>query len=1156
MSRFHEAQVAEGGAEVGEANRKRPLPAIEQMAAGAAAAAVQRGAVSVWKPPGELQDQAAASGEGLRTSAGRTAPLCGQHLSLSLCSCQSRPPRLSQGTLCVLSTCRDTAAPTYGLHRWADPEAERYSVDHRAAVARELLLAALEDLSQEQLKRFRHKLRDAPLAGRSIPWGRLESADVMDLTMQLTTFYGPEPALDVARQTLKRADVRDVAARLKEQRLQRERGQGRGKLRGGWLGPGSSALVSVSAGAWASAAGPRARQAAWARGKGAAERGAGRRERRGAGADPPACTEYKKKYREHVLRQHAKVKERNARSVKINKRFTKLLIAPEALAPEDDAALGPAEEPPAERARRSDTHTFNRLFGRDDEGHRPLTVVLQGPAGIGKTMAAKKILYDWAAGKLYHGQVDFAFFLPCRELLEGPGTSSLADMLLEQCPDRGAPVRQMLAQSERLLFILDGGDEVPADTAPCTDPFEAAGGARVLGSLLSKALLPQARLLVTSRAAIAGRLQGRLSAPQWAEVRGFSDKDKKKYFYKFFKDEGRAERAYRFVKENETLFGLCFVPCVCWIVCTVLRQQLELGQDLSRTSKTTTAVYLLFITSVLSSANAGRPQVQAELRQLCSLAREGILGRRTRFPEEDLERLGLHGSTVQALFLSKRELPGVLETQVTYQFMDQSFQEFLAALSYLLEEQGAPGAPAADVGALLRQDADLRGDLTLTTRFLFGLLSAERMRDIERHFGCAVPERVKQDVLRWVQEQGPPRAAPELTDEAAGLGHPAAREQGEPGEPGQQEEQEELEEQEDEEEQEEARDFPLELLYCLYETQEGAFVRQALRGLPRLVLQRAHLSPMDMAVLSYCVRCCPAGQALQLTGCRLVAAREKKKKSLMRRLQGGLGGGTGRSASRKPQASLVRPLCEAMTDPQCGLSSLTLAHCKIPDLACRDLSAALRGAPRLAELGLLHNGLTAAGLRALAEGLAWPQCQVHTLRLQQPGLQEALQCLLGILHQRPALTTLDLSGCWLAEPTVTCLCAALRHPVCGLQTLRCGGAASPRGWRPEAPPGPRPWVLCPVQDPHAAHGPASLGLCRTALWHSPGQCPCRPRGPAPRPAACDPMSCALRSLASVELSQLSLQELQAVKAHRPGLVIEHPALDGHSEPALGFSSSL
>lgn len=89
-------------------------------------------------------------------------------------------------------------------------------------MARELLLAALEELSQEQLKRFRHKLRDVGPDRRSIPWGRLERADAVDLAEQLAQFYGPEPALEVARKTLKKADARDVAAQLKEQRLRRE----------------------------------------------------------------------------------------------------------------------------------------------------------------------------------------------------------------------------------------------------------------------------------------------------------------------------------------------------------------------------------------------------------------------------------------------------------------------------------------------------------------------------------------------------------------------------------------------------------------------------------------------------------------------------------------------------------------------------------------------------------------------------------------------------------------------------------------------------------------------------------------------------------------------------------------------------------------------
>ncbi|KAM4846066.1 NACHT, LRR and PYD domains-containing protein 6 [Thomomys bottae] len=885
----------------------------------------------------------------------------------------------------------------------------------REAAARELLLAALEDLSQEQLKRFRHKLRDASAGGRSIPWGRLERADAVDLAEQLTQFYGPDPALDVARKTLKRADVRDVAARLKAQRLQR-------------LGSSSAAALSVS------------------------------------------VSEYRKKYREHVLRQHARVKERNARSVKITKRFTKLLIAPgggggyggyggygggegagEGEGTPAGAERGPAEE--LERARRSDTHTFNRLFRRDEEGQRPLTVVLQGPAGIGKTMAAKKILYDWAAGKLYQGQVDFAFFLPCRELLERPGAGSLADLILDQCPDRGAPVRQMLAQPQRLLFILDGADEMPApgppEAAPCTDPFEAAGSLRVLGGLLSKALLPGALLLVTTRAALPDRLQGRLRSPQCADVCGFSSRDRKKFFFKFFQDEARAQRAYRFVKENETLFALCVVPFVCWIVCTVLQRQLQLGRDLSRTAKTTTSVYLLFIASVLRSAGADGARVRAELRELCRLARDGVLGRQARFTGEDLARLGLRHSQVQALFLHKKELPGVLDTdtEVTYQFLDQSFQEFLAALSYLLEDP-----PEGGVETLLRADARRCAHLALTTRFLFGLLNADRVRDIEGCFGCAVPERVRQDALRWVQEQGRPRVAAEGMQGA-----------------------EVLEEAEDQEEEEEETSFQLELLYCLYETQEDAFVGQALGSLSQLALKRVRFSRMDLEVLSYCVRCCPAGQALRLVSCRLVAAPEKKKKSLMKRLQGS------RAITKHLPVSLLGPLCEAMTDPRCGLHSLTLACCKLPDVVCHDLSMALKTASSLTELNLLQNQLSEAGLRMLSEGLAWPQCPVQTLRVQLLDLQGAIQYLVGVLQNSSSLTTLDLSGCQLPGPIVTYLCAVLHLQESKLQTLR---------------------------------------------------------------------------LASVELSEQSLQELRALKTKKPDLIIVHPELDSHLEPPTGYTSAL
>lgn len=62
------------------------------------------------------------------------------------------------------------------------------------------------------------------------------------------------------------------------------------------------------------------------------------------------------------------------------------------------------------------------------------------------------------------------------------------------------------------------------------------------------------------------------------------------------------------------------------------------------------------------------------------------------------------------------------------------------------------------------------------------------------------------------------------------------------------------------------------------------------------------------------------------------------------------------------------------------LADHRLSHCRLSDSACRDLAQALRAAPALTELCLLHNGLSQAGLRVLSEGLVWPRCRVQTLR--------------------------------------------------------------------------------------------------------------------------------------------------------------------------------
>uniref|UniRef100_A0A8D2CMF3 NLR family pyrin domain containing 3 n=1 Tax=Sciurus vulgaris TaxID=55149 RepID=A0A8D2CMF3_SCIVU len=641
------------------------------------------------------------------------------------------------------------------------------------------LAGYLEDLEDADLKKFKMHLEDFPLQKgcARLPRGHTERADPVDLATLMIDFNGEERAWAMALWIFAAINRRDLYEKARREQPE----------------PGEWEVLPPLAGR------------------------------------PARLCDYREEYRRHVRSRFHRIEDRNARlgeSANLNKRYTRLRLVKEYPSQQQREqellAIGGAKawDSPMSPVR------LELLFEPEDQHAEPVhTVVFQGAAGIGKTILARKIMLDWASGTLFQDKFDYLFYIHCREVsLVTP--RSLGDLILSCCPGPSPPVHRIMRRPSRILFLMDGFDELQGAFdehlgVVCTDWRKAERGDVLLSSLIRKKLLPEASLLVTTRPVALEKLQHLLDRPRHVEILGFSEARRKEYFFKYFSDGAQAREAFSLIQENEILFTMCFIPLVCWIVCTGLRQQMESGQGLAQTSKTTTAVYVFFLSSLLQSRGGGQEQrLSAHLRGLCSLAADGIWNQKILFEERDLRDHGLQEGDVSA-FLQMNLFQKEVDCEKLYSFIHMTFQEFFAAMYYLLEEEAEEDGE--NYGKFEK------GYLIFVVRFLFGLVNQERTLYLERKLSCKISQQVRVELLKWIEAKAK-----------------AKKLQVQPSQ--------------------------LELFYCLYEMQEEGFVQRALDHFPKMEINLS--TRMDHVVSSFCIKNCRCVETLSLGGRVYMQARE------------------------------------------------------------------------------------------------------------------------------------------------------------------------------------------------------------------------------------------------------------------------------------------
>ncbi|XP_062973108.1 NACHT, LRR and PYD domains-containing protein 12-like [Elgaria multicarinata webbii] len=681
--------------------------------------------------------------------------------------------------------------------------------------------------------------------------------------------------------------------------------------------------------------------------------------------------------------------------VHINVRYSNLIIVdnhrPEKQRELEIKASG-REHDKIMKERASSSTTTEKLFKPDKYGLIPQVVILQGAAGIGKTTTARKIMFDWASEQLYQDMFDYAFYIHCREMNFCTEEKSIVDIMLKWLPSEHEVKhkakelsKEILQNPKKLLFIIDGFDELrfsidqPEDCL-CTDPWRKEPMDVLLSSLFRKKLLPESYLIITTRPTALEKIQQYLQCSRYAEILGFSMEDREEYFHKFFQNEDQATEAFRKVKQNERLFTMCLIPLVCWIICTVMKGQMERGEDLGKASNTLTAVYMQYLYSLFKYHHSqSKQESQRNWKGLCSLAAEGIMKREILFCEKEVKKYGLDQEDSLPLFLNENIFIRDIECVCTYSFVHLSFQEFFAALHYVLQEGEGQRSekPNQDVRTLLESYQNSRYDLEVTVLFIFGLLNEKkRMKSLKEIFEWKFSLKIKEVLLEWVKN----------TTKNGKI------------------------------EMSEAQIFQ-----CLYEIQDEHFVKHALEHITELYCHG--LSQMETMAIVYCLEHCCCLEFLDLGGFQYL---EKEKEELLSELRK-------RQLNHKEN---LEQLCKAMTSPRSNLKKLRFWQCDLTEACCGDLASVLCTNQTLTVLVFLRCSLKDFGLHLLCSGLKHPNCRLQKLTFYECHFTGAC-CgdLAQVLTENQSLQKLSITTNQIEDTGVKVLCEGLKHPKCNLQVL-------------------------------------------------------------------------------------------------------------------------
>ena len=313
-----------------------------------------------------------------------------------------------------------------------------------------------------------------------------------------------------------------------------------------------------------------------------------------------------------------------------------------------------------------------------------LHILIEGAPGIGKTVLAKEIAYQWAKNELLTSQklLLLVFLRECYQKT----MMTIEDLIqfIFKSTKMASCVIEYLTKTEGndTIIILDGFDELSENNRKES----------IIVDIINRRILTKCCLVVTSRPTASSSLHG--SVDRRVEIVGFTEEDRLDYIQTALEDHNeQVEALQHYLQSNPTINALCYIP----LNMTILLCLVEDGID--RLPKTQTEMYKRFVEMTIvrfikkydksiSIVNIVKlPQPHDELfLELAKLAYEALKTDKIVFTLPEIEK-GCPNITMISRNWNGLGLLKAVQCfsahmghdQVTFHFLHFSIQEYMAA---------------------------------------------------------------------------------------------------------------------------------------------------------------------------------------------------------------------------------------------------------------------------------------------------------------------------------------------------------------------------------------------------------------------------------------------------------------------------------------------